>query len=162
MKIETIAPSIKSQIPNNLHRKILFLLLVLYISALPVYAQPDEQPRRILPINRNLQDLRRNNLVIHRLNENITVPPDTIAGNVTEFTPNQTYIVRSNVKRITSADQTMYRNMDRELKKEYSPSDIKMLPETYIQTGSTTNNQTIYKIGFESKLPLEYYFESGQ
>ncbi len=129
---------------------------------MPFYAQPSDQPQRLTPAIRNLQELKRNNNTILRLKESNISGSETVPGIVTEFRPNQTYVIQPKDRNITKMNQAVYDNLDTELKRKYSPADIKLLPETYMQTGATGQHQILYRIGFESKLPLEYLFRSGQ
>ncbi len=161
MKIHSDAPVINLKLANGYFKAFLIFVFITCFAETTVYAQPNDQLNSV-QLNRNLQNLDRNNLIIHRIQENNVLHPETISGNVAELKPNQTFIVRSKAKRIADMNRTVYNNMDRELKKVYSPSDIKMLPERYIQTGSNVSNQLAYRIGFESKLPLEYFFNTRQ
>ena len=135
------------------------LLFFSFLSIISSHAQHSEQPQTIKTI-KNFQSFHANNLSIKHLQENNALKPETVPKNVLQFSPNQTYVVQEKVQTIRPIDRSAYRNLDTDLRNQYASSDIKLLPETFIQTGSSTNDQLVYRIGFESKLPLQYVFDS--
>jgi phage shock protein PspC (stress-responsive transcriptional regulator) len=151
-----------STIKLNQNRIPLIILVAALATAFPDYALSGNQPQAVRQVNKTLQDLRRENQVIQRVQVNDTLEQEPVPENEVQFMANQTYIARSAVNKIADVDRPTYNNMTNDLKTVYSPSDIKMLPETFIQTGLNPANQLVYKIGFESKLPLEYLHDSRQ
>jgi uncharacterized membrane protein YeaQ/YmgE (transglycosylase-associated protein family) len=137
-----------------------FLLLTTAITTIPADAQKYNYKVQGHEIN-NIQDLKAANLNVQHVQENSTSSPEPLPDNEVKFRPNQTYVVQPNIRKISVMDRSAYNSLNKELAKNYTPSDFKLLPETFIQTGSADNDQLIYRIGFESKLPLEYLFNAG-
>ncbi len=138
------------------------MLLIFLFSIASAYAQNNDQLQLKGKVIKNFQDFHQNNLTIKHLQENKTLQPETVPANVMQILPNQTYVVREKITNIKAVNASVYKSLDKDLKKQYNSSDIKMLPETFIQTGSSANDQLVYRIGFESKLPLEYLFNTGE
>ncbi len=121
------------------------LLFFSFLSIISSHAQHSEQPQTIKTI-KNFQSFHANNLSIKHLQENNALKPETVPKNVLQFSPNQTYVVQEKVQTIRPIDRSAYRNLDTDLRNQYASSDIKLLPETFIQTGSSTNDQLVYRM----------------
>lgn len=139
----------------------LFLLIALG-TAIAGYAQQNNPTLKQVQVIKDVKDLKNNNFTVYTLENNNTIQKEAVSGKVINLRPDETYVFQSKNESIVQPDQTLYNKLNNELREKYAMKDIKLLPETFVQTGASGNKQLVYRIGFESKLPLEYLFPSGQ
>ena len=94
--------------------------------------------------------------------ENNALQVETAAAASFQFKANETYVIRTDDKKINSPDESAYNKMNPEVKSMFALKDIQVLPEKFVQTGAVEGSELIYSIGFESRRPLEYVFSARQ
>lgn len=141
-------------------------ILIILFTVIQIYHCHAQQP--VLRDRRAIQDYR------YRTNQNRQIYPaitgyrliDTLKMSQQPQAENrylnQTYVFQSDDKKIARLNPSFYSKLDSKFQSTYTKDDIKLIPEIFVNTGSTPGSQYIYRIGFESRLPIRYQFSSKQ
>ena len=139
----------------------MLLFAMSFAQVMPATAQKLNQITQQKLKNQVLKPSISDKVQIQRYQDN-SLQKETAAAASFQFSANETYVITPDDKKIDSPNESVYNQLNSEMKSMFALKDIKVLPERFVQTGSSEGNELIYSIGFESKRPLEYAFKSGQ